>query len=134
MQRLSINWEGDLIPSPHGDLVNFRDVERLMEELESLRNQEPKPERVFGWVSPSDARKFMSGQRESIRVFKMQTPLFRMPLRCDKGPNHYQKPPLGALVTVLGNRQAKVLEHVEQGLSVELDGVPGIVNKWSYKT
>lgn len=133
MQRLSINWEGDLIPSPHGDLVNFRDVEQLMEELESLRNQEPKSERVFGWVSPSDARKFLSGHRESIRVFKMQTPLFRMPLRCDKGPNHYQKPPLGATVKVEDGIEAVVVSHTAGGLWVSSDRGQFAVNKWSYK-
>lgn len=154
MRRLSINWEGDLIPSPHGDYVEYRDVMDLEDEIVRLRrrlqvatkarleleadisrNAQPAAAggRLFGWVCPDDARKFKSGHKESCRVFKKRTELFCMPVSNILGPNHYQKPPVGAVVTVLDNRPAKVLEHVDQGLLVELDGVPGVVSKWSWK-
>lgn len=154
MRRLSVNWEGHLIPSPHGDYVEYRDVMDLEDEIVRLRRAllaeqershvlasrsaaQVQPAaaggRLFGWVCPDDARKFKSGHKESCRVFKKRTELFCMPVSNILGPNHYQKPPVGAVVTVLDNRPAKVLEHVDQGLLVELDGVPGVVSKWSWK-
>lgn len=150
IQRLSIGWDGALRPSPHGDYVEYCDLVALQDELEELRKRlaattkarldlelKAKPAaaggRLFGWVNPNDARKFNSGHKESCRVFKKKTEVFCMPLSNKLGPNHYQKPPVGATVTVLGGKPAVVIDHIEQGLLVDLDGVPGRVSKWSWR-
>lgn len=153
MRRLSINWEGDLIPSPHGDYVEYRDVMDLEEEVESLRkallaeqershvlgsrhDAQPQPAaaggRLFGWVCPDDARKFNSGRKESCRVFKKRTELFCMPLSNALGPNHYQKPPVGETVTTSEGLSVEVVGHVPEGLTVAAGGIEFNVSKWSW--
>lgn len=153
MRRLSINWEGDLIPSPHGDYVEYREVMDLEEEVERLRgrlqvatkarldleadvsrNAQPAAAggRLFGWVCPDDARKFNSGRKESCRVFKKRTELFCMPLSNSLGPNHYQKPPVGATVTTGEGLSVEVVGHVPEGLTVAAGGIEFNVSKWSW--
>lgn len=154
MRRLSINWEGELIASPHGDYVEYRDVMDLEEEVERLRKAlldeqersyvlgslpavEAQPAaasaRLFGWVCPDDARRFNSGRKESCRVFKKRTEAFCMPLSNTLGPNHYQKPPVGAVVTVEGGIEAVVVSHTPGGLWVNSDRGQFAVGKWSWK-
>lgn len=153
MRRLSINWEGDLIPSPHGDYVEYRDVVALQDEVERLRKALQEVDRVaaermqaielqrkpaaaggrlFGWVCPDDARKFNSGRKESCRVFKKRTELFCMPLSNTLGPNHYQKPPVGEVVTLGDGLMARVVAIVPEGLTVEAAGIEFNVRKWSW--
>lgn len=154
MRRLSINWEGELIPSPHGDYVEYRDVLELEEEVQRLRKALQEVDRVvyermqaieskaqpataggrlFGWVCPDDARKFNSGRKESCRVFKKRTELFCMPLSNAFGPNHYQKPPVGETVKIEGGIEAVVVSHTPGGIWVNSDRGQFAVNKWSWK-
>ena len=153
MRRLSINWEGELTPSPHGDYVEYLDVIALQEEVESLRKAvqaeqernhvlasrpavEVQPAaaggRLFGWVCPDDARKFNSGRKDSCRVFKKRTDIFCMPLSNALGPNHYQKPPVGELVTVHDGLSVKVVGHTPEGIIVAAGGIEFNVTKWSW--
>lgn len=144
MQRFSQAWDGEIIPSPVGDYVLFSDVAELLEEAAKLRAEAMKPKapdrsqrtladpggRVFGWVSPDDARLFESGKKDSCRVFKKQTGLFCMPLNNTLGPRHYQKPPAGVVVKVLDGLDAVVTGHTSAGLTVEASGLEFEVTKW----
>lgn len=154
IRRLSISWEGELVPSPHGDYVEYRDVLELEEEVERLRKAlereqyqnkvnamlppaqaqpEPAGGRLFGWVNPDDARRFNSGRKESCRVFKKRTDVFCMPLSNVLGPNHYQKPPVGAVVTMERGDIASVTAHTSAGLQVACPGGVFEITKWSWK-
>lgn len=155
MRRLSLNWEGELMPSPHGDLVEYREVFKLEEEIESLRKAlramqernvvlasrpvvEAQPAaaggRLFGWVNPDAARQFNSGKSAYCKVFKKRTAVFCMPLSNALGPNHYQKPPAGEVVTIHDGVSAVVDSHTPEGLCVWLEDVSRInVTKWSWK-
>ena len=155
MRRMSLNWEGELMPSPHGDLVEYREVFKLEEEIESLRKAlqaeqersavlasrpavEAQPAaaggRLFGWVNPDAARQFNSGKSAYCKVFKKRTAVFCMPLSNALGPNHYQKPPVGEVVTVCDGHKTKVLRHCPEGLVCEgFIDVEMIVTKWSWK-
>lgn len=151
MRRLSIDYDGNLFPSPHGDLVEYRDAAALEEEVERLtraladeRDRIMKAAsspsmhavaggRLFGWVNPNDARKFNSGHKESCRVFKRKTEIYAMPLSNLLGPNHYQKPPTGELVTINDGLTAEVIGHVPEGLTVAAGGIEFNVTKWSWK-
>lgn len=151
MRRLSINYNGELFPSPHGDLVEYRDVVALEDEVERLtkaladeRDRIMKAAsspsmhavaggRLFGWVNPNDARKFNSGHKESCRVFKRKTEIYAMPLSNLLGPNHYQKPPVGAVVRIEGGVEAVVVSHTPGGLWVNSDRGQFSVTKWSWK-
>lgn len=39
LTRYGMSWEGDIVPSPHGDFYAARDVLRLEDELDALRNR-----------------------------------------------------------------------------------------------
>lgn len=154
MRRLSLTWEGELMPSPHGDLVEYREVFKLEEEIESLRKAlqaeqernavlasrpvvDAQPAaaggRLFGWVNPDDARRFNSGRKESCKVFKKRTAVFCMPLSNALGPNHYQKPPVDSKVTIEAGVFAVVHSHTPDGLCVWLEDMSRInVTKWSW--
>lgn len=143
-----------MIQSPHGDWVHIREVERLQDDLEAsqkakavlmarLAELEAAPPveipefiaggRLFGWVSPDDARKFNSGRKDYCRVFKKRTPLFCMPLSNVLGPNHYQKPPVGEVVTIGDGHKTKVLRHCPEGLVCEgLIDLEMVATKWSW--
>lgn len=149
LQGHSLDWAGDMVASPHGDWFHRSDVERLQDALEEAQalilglrvklDAETPSEpagpagRLFGWVAPDDARKFNSGDKDSCRVFKKRTELFCMPLSNHLGPNHYQKPPIGATVKVVDGRDAVVVRCVTEGLTVAVDGLEFNVNKWSWK-
>lgn len=161
IQRHSLDWAGDMIHSPHGDWVHISDVQRMEDaldastaskrplhdriaaleaELADLKASPPpaaEPGRVaggrlFGWVAPHDARLFNSGRKSSCRVYKKRTELFCMPLSNLLGPNHYQKPPAGEVVTIFGGDSAVVTGHVPEGLTVSAGGIEFNVTKWSW--
>jgi hypothetical protein len=153
LARYALDWAGDMAQSPHGDWISARDVDDLQDELErakaksssltgelvALRAQKAveKPaerRRMFGYVNPDDARSFLSGSKESCRVFKRKTDTFCMPLANALGPNHYQKPPLGTLVTVNGGELQVVVKHVDEGIVCE-DAycIREVHTKWSWK-
>ena len=162
IQRHSLDWAGDMIHSPHGDWVHISDVQRLEDDLDARQAAQrtlmarlaeveaelaelkaaPPPVaepahvaggRLFGWVAPHDARLFNSGRKSSCRVYKKRTELFCMPLSNLLGPNHYQKPPVGEVVTVCGGLKTKVLAHCPEGLVVEgVIDLEMIATKWSW--
>ncbi|WP_288937008.1 hypothetical protein [uncultured Sphingomonas sp.] len=153
LARYALDWAGDMAQSPHGDWVSARDADDLQDELErakakssslagelvALRAQKAveKPierRRMFGYVNPDDARSFLSGSKESCRVFKRKADTFCMPLANALGPNHYQKPPLGTVVTVLGGLTMRVVSWTDAGLLVQdAFGNAEEVDKWSWK-
>jgi len=101
VNRLSLSWEGELIDSVHGDLVEWRDVEKLLEELEALRAaSRPVSGGVvckgrFGYVNGSDAQKFLAGDRSTVTVSRMSTVKRSMPLYFPDSPVKYVKPAVG---------------------------------------
>lgn len=153
MRRMSINWEGELMPSPHGDLVEYREAFKLEEENERLRKAleevdrlaaermkaiesqagpAPAGVRLFGWINPDAARQFNSGKTSYCKVFKKRTPVFCMPIMNALGPNHYQKPPIGETVKIHDGLSVEVTGHVPEGLTVAAGGIEFNVDKWSW--
>lgn len=159
LTRHSVDWAGDMIRSPHGDWVHAGDAMRLEDDLEAsqkakaalmARVAELEEElttlkadttvarrseggRLFAWINPNDARRFNSGKTAYCKVFKKRTNIFCMPLKNILGPNHYQKPPAGEVVTVLDGERVKVLSHVPEGLAVVSEsGEEFIAKKWSW--
>lgn len=142
LQRHSLDWAGDIVRSPHGDWVHYRDVEDLQDEVEALRKKVAALEAVevpaasaghlFGYAVPSDAQRFLSGVRRDIRLYRNASAMFCFPVSFELSPNHYMKPPVGATVRLPDNSQAVVKGHEKGGLVVVVGNHSFSAKKWSY--
>lgn len=109
MNRYGLSWDGEITPSPHGDFYLVADVERAIADqmstiLDVLPAPKPAPEvaervqKLFGYVDPEQAVRFLAGRLKDIRVYKRKCSRINFRIDFEGTPKAYIKPAIGSRV------------------------------------